>query len=187
MGRWRRRASIGSRSHVLRHDFSLVLANASPIRNAPGRKERRQRRGLNRRPSRPRADPRQFRAAAADPGSARPDPHAARADARDRPSHPADSGDAGGTSSWPRSFPTSWAGRGRRILTAIVSGQSDPRRLAELGHPQLASHARGPRRRVGRTLARPSSLPDRSASEDDRISLTQLPDLARQSCFASDG
>ncbi len=38
MGRWRRRASIGSRSHVLRHDFSLVLANASPIRNAPGRK-----------------------------------------------------------------------------------------------------------------------------------------------------
>jgi len=39
---------------VLCHDFSLVLANASPIRNAPGRKERRQRRGLNRRPSRPR-------------------------------------------------------------------------------------------------------------------------------------
>ena len=27
---------------------------------------------------------------------------------------------------------------GRRILKAIVSGQSDPRRLAELGHPQLA-------------------------------------------------
>ena len=27
---------------------------------------------------------------------------------------------------------------GRRILKAIVSGESDPRRLAELGHPQLA-------------------------------------------------
>ena len=60
-----------------------------------GPQERRQRCDLDRRPSRPRSDPRQFRAAAADPGTARPDPDAARTDARDRPPHPADSGDAG--------------------------------------------------------------------------------------------
>ena len=76
--------------HVLRHDFSLVLANASHVRNVPGRKSDANdatwiadllAHGLILR---------QFRAAAADPGAARLDPHAAGIDARDCPSHPAD-------------------------------------------------------------------------------------------------
>src|SRR5208337_3130099 len=46
-----------------------------------------------------------------------------------------------------------------------------PKRPAAAGRTRPSPtrlHARGTRRRVGRTLARPSSLPDRSASEDDR-------------------
>src|SRR5208283_5229531 len=46
-----------------------------------------------------------------------------------------------------------------------------PERSATAGRTrpsQARLHARGPCRGVGRTLARPSSLPDRSASQDDR-------------------
>jgi len=85
------------------------------------------------------ADPRQFRAAAADPGTARPDPHAARADARDRPSHQriqATLEEANIKLASVISDILGWSGR--RILKAIASGHSDPRRLAELGHARLA-------------------------------------------------
>ena len=117
----------------------------------------------------PRADPRQFRAASADPGPARPDPHAAPADARDRPSHPADPGDAGGGQHQ--------AGLGHFRhpgLERPAHPEGDrvgPERPAAAGRTRPSAarlHARGTGRRVGRTLARPSSLPDRSASEDDR-------------------
>src|SRR5271166_3465739 len=140
---------------------------AHPQRAGP--QERRQRRDLDRRPSRPRADPRQFRAAAADPGPARPDPHAARADARDRPSHPADSGDAGGGQH--QAGLGHFRHPGLERPAHLEGDRVGPKRPAAAGRTRPSParlHARGTRRRVGRTLARPSSLPDRSASEDDR-------------------
>src|SRR5208337_4681131 len=143
---------------------------AHPQRAGP--QERRQRRDLDRRPSRPRADPRQFRAAAADPGPARPDPHAARADARDRPSHPADSGDAGGGQH--QAGLGHFRHPGLERPAHLEGDRVGPKRPAAAGRTRPSParlHARGTRRRVGRTLARPSSLPDRSASEDDRTDL----------------
>ena len=134
-----------------------------------GPQERRQRCDLDRRPSRPRADPRQFRAAAADPGTARPDPHAARADARDRPSYPADSGDAGGGQH--QVGLGHFRHPGLERPTHLEGDRLGRERSATAGRTRPSPtrlHARGTRRRVGRTLARPSSLPDRSASEDDR-------------------
>ena len=72
---------------VLCHDFNLILANASHIRNVPGARATPMTRPGS--PiSRPWADPSFVRAPATDPGCAGLDPHAARVDARDRSSHP---------------------------------------------------------------------------------------------------
>jgi hypothetical protein len=69
--------------HILEEDFELMLANASHIKNVPGRKtgDRCERRHLDRRPLGVLTDPFELRVAHCDPGSAGSDPDAQTAGA----------------------------------------------------------------------------------------------------------
>ena len=125
--------------HVLCHDFSLVLANASPIRNVPGRKSNANdatwiadllAHGLIRAsfvPPQPIQDLRDL---------TRTRRGLTREIVRHTQRIQATLEEANIKLASVISDILGWSGR--RILKAIVSGQSDPRRLAELGHPQLA-------------------------------------------------
>src|SRR5208283_3227888 len=125
--------------HVLCHDFSLVLANASHIRNVPGRKSDANdatwiadllAHGLIRAsfvPPQPIQDLRDL---------TRTRRGLTREIVRHTQRIQATLEEANIKLASVISDILGWSGR--RILKAIMSGQSDPRRLAELGHPQLA-------------------------------------------------
>ena len=125
--------------HVLCHDFSLVLANASHIRNVPGRKSDANdatwiadllAHGLIRAsfvPPQPIQDLRDL---------IRTRRELTREIVRHTQRIQATLEEANIKLASVISDILGWSGR--RILKAIVSGQNDPRRLAELGHPQLA-------------------------------------------------
>src|SRR5271166_3934822 len=155
--------------HVLCHDFSLVLANASHIRNVPGRKSDANdatwiadllAHGLIRAsfvPPQPIQDLRDLT-------------RTRRGLTREIVRHTQRiSGDAGGGQ--PQAGLGHFRHPGLERPAHLEGDRVGPKRPAAAGRTRPSPtrlHARGTRRRVGRTLARPSSLPDRSASEDDR-------------------
>jgi hypothetical protein len=95
---------------------------------------------LDRRSSGAWADPGELCSPTTDPGVARPDADEEATHPRDRPAYAAHPGGAGGTNVKLSSAITDILGQsGRRILTAIVGGESDPDKLSALGSPRLAA------------------------------------------------
>ena len=155
--------------HVLRHDFSLVLANALHIRNAPGRKSDANdatwiadllAHGL-------------IRASCAPPQpiqELRDLTRTRRELVREivRHTQPIQAALEEANIKLASVISDILGFSGRRILKAIVAGESDPRRLAALGHCKLACTREDRAATLDGRLARASSLPDRPAFEDDR-------------------
>ena len=150
---------------VLRHDFSLVLANASHIRNVPGRKSDANdatwiadllAHGLIRAsfvPPQPIQDLRDL---------TRTRRELTREIVRHTQRIQATLEEANIKLTSVISDVLGFSGR--RILKAIVAGETAGRTRPF----QARLLARGPRRRLAGACARPSSLPDRPALEDDR-------------------
>ena len=148
--------------------FELVLANAAHVKNVPGRKTRRQRCGLAGRAAGARADPGELRAAARRWPELRTLMRTRKQLVRERTRHvqriqktleeaniKLDSviSDVLGKS-------------GRAMLEAMIAGESDPKRLAELAEPAHQGLARdadaGARRPPDRGPPRPLAHPSRS-------------------------
>ena len=72
------------------------------------------------------------------------------------------------TSSSTRSSATSSGQSGRRMIEALVAGESDPIRLAQLAHRNLKASAAGAMRCLARAGHQASSLPARSPPAADR-------------------
>ena len=157
--------------NLLEGRFEVMLVNARHTQAGPRPQDRRQGRRVDRPAAPARPALAQLHPAAADPRAARPDAAADRAGPR-----PRRGGQPRSRRCW-RTPTSSWASvasdvlgvSGRAMIRAMIDGQDDPERLAELA--QAAAAGQDPRAEAGagRPGHRAPSLPAAGADGPDRV------------------